>query len=351
MLVAGWLGTKEPAGALAQEAVTLPLTLTWVAPASCPSAAAVERHARSAVQVPEGTTLPSVHAQIVVEETPRGFVMRMDTTRDGELGSREVAGTDCVALAQAATLILALTFGAGVDLSATLEELPLGESGDVGEPGAQIAAPEPRGEPVDVAPALAPAEPGAAPDTATGTDAGETTSQTPHAERSLRIEGQLGLALQVGMLPRAALGVTSGVGLGTVRVMAWAALTWLPRVQQGVPNVSVDQRYRAFLVELALSRPFDVGVVSIAPFGRLRVGTIRGESVSAAQDGHSRAAYVAPGVGLTLTLPARRHVSAALSLSLDVPVLRPRFTIGNVGEVHRVEPWGLGVDATLRLAR
>lgn len=350
MLVAGWLGTVGPAHALAQEARTLPLSLTWVAPASCPSAAAVERHARSAVQVPEGTTLPTVHAHIVVEETERGFVMRMDTTRDGELGSREVAGTDCVALAQAATLILALTFGAGVDLSATLEEPP-GESGDVGEPGAEVDAPEPRGELVDVAPAVTPAEPGTAPDATTGTDAGETTSQTPDGERSLRVEGQLGLALQVGMLPRAALGVTGGVGLGTARVMAWAALTWLPRVQQGVPDVSVDQRYRAFLVELALGRPFDLGRVAIAPFGRLRVGTIRGESLGAAQDGHSRAAYVAPGVGLTLTLPARGRVRAALSLGLDVPVLRSRFTLGNVGVVHRVEAWGLGVDATLRLAR
>ena len=79
-----------------------PLTLTWDAPAGCPTAADVRAEYERLVRSSSGRTLPALTAEAHIE--PRGprWALRLRTVRDGIPGERELEADSCASLARAA---------------------------------------------------------------------------------------------------------------------------------------------------------------------------------------------------------------------------------------------------------
>jgi hypothetical protein len=101
------LGAAAPARAAA------PLTLTWLAPTGCPTAADVRAEVDRLVRFPPGQAPPALIAEGHVENRDGRWRLRLRTERDGLPGERELEADSCASLAHAATLVIALAFGVG----------------------------------------------------------------------------------------------------------------------------------------------------------------------------------------------------------------------------------------------
>jgi hypothetical protein len=99
--------------AAAEARAALPLTLTWDAPKSCPSTADVRAEVERLVRFPPGHAPPALAARAHVEMRDGRWHLRLRTERDGLPGERELEADSCASLAHAATLVMALAFGAG----------------------------------------------------------------------------------------------------------------------------------------------------------------------------------------------------------------------------------------------
>ena len=120
----------------------------------------------------------------------------------------------------------------------------------------------------------------------------------------------------------------------------------------GAPELRLfAPEYRAMVVETSIcvagERPF----AFLEPCVRIVAGAVRGETRGAAEDGRERAPYVATGVSLGVGIPPRRPVSAAMSIALDVPIVRPSFAIENIGVVHRTRGVVVVLEVAVRFAQ
>jgi hypothetical protein len=106
-LIATFLGAAAPARAAA------PLTLTWLAPTGCPTAADVRAEVDRLVRFPPGQAPPPLVAEGHVENRDGRWHLRLRTEREGLPGEREIEADSCASLAHAATLVIALAFGVG----------------------------------------------------------------------------------------------------------------------------------------------------------------------------------------------------------------------------------------------
>jgi hypothetical protein len=100
-------------GAAAPARAALPLTLTWLAPTGCPTAADVRAEVERLVRFPPGQEPAALVADGRVENSDGRWRLRLHTERDGVPGERELEADSCASLAHAATLVMALAFGVG----------------------------------------------------------------------------------------------------------------------------------------------------------------------------------------------------------------------------------------------
>ncbi|MCB9596700.1 MAG: hypothetical protein H6719_28505 [Sandaracinaceae bacterium] len=110
------------------------LTVTWTAPAGCPTSESVQAEVIRLL----GGALPeelALEADGVTTELEGRWTLRLRTSTDGNEGVRVVEGDACAPLGDAAALILALM----IDPAAVAEHAPLGPI----EPPADPPAPEP----------------------------------------------------------------------------------------------------------------------------------------------------------------------------------------------------------------
>jgi hypothetical protein len=100
-------------GAAAPARAALPLTLTWLGPTGCPTAADVRAEVERLVRFPRGQEPSALVADGRVENSDGRWRLRLHTERDGVEGERELEADSCASLAHAATLVIALAFGVG----------------------------------------------------------------------------------------------------------------------------------------------------------------------------------------------------------------------------------------------
>lgn len=327
-----WIGCVAFAAicarALAQQ--PLPLELTWDAPAECPDAAAVRAQLERIARVRPGFTLTPLTARAEVAHDGARYGLRLHTEHDGRRGERRLEADDCETLASSVTLVLALAFGAGVEVSDAASAASHGGAGDASAaapPAAPTAAEAADARAAPSAPAPAGEAPSVDPDPPADTGAG--------AADGLALGVLIGGGAQLALLPAPALAASAGVELRSGALSLGLLATGWPTVNEAI-RAGVQARFDGIGGALAGCGHVPVDALSFALCASAHVAALRGRASGALDGGSKTAPWYAAGISASLTWPRtsalRVRVRSALALSLD----RASFEIEGIGEVHRV---------------
>ncbi len=309
---------------------SLPIDLSWTAPAECPTHAEVSRELARIARARPGLAPARLRADVTIRRAQDELRLELVTERDGRRGARRLRGADCAALVRGATLILALAFGPGVEL-VTLDAPPPPPD----TPPSREASPRSEDD-ATAAPSAAPRE-------------------TIVLEEEVETARGLGFALAaearaaLGWLPSVALGLGVGArhawGVGSVGVVG---SLWLP--ERALVGSAEAHLVVGSLAVLGCLHPLD-RAVHLAVCAGAETALVFGSARGTDRDG----ARVAPWYGglvrvdaeLMIDSPVRPYLSGEVAVGPH----RPRFTIAGGGDIHELS-WvlpGLSVGARVDL--
>ncbi len=312
------VGAASSTRAEPRPAPATPLVLSWSAPAGCPPARAVEAEVLAILGAAPHPG-PELLATVVVVESGDGrYEAMLGTRRGGAAGERHLTGEDCAELAHAAALVLALMLTPGSE-PATRAPVPA---------PAQAPTPGPSTEP--------PPAPSAPPAPASG---------WPALARGTVVVG-------AGALPGTAvggglhLGVAHGTGSVELRLEAWLPKT-VTSVEQ--PRMGADLWMLTAAPALCLRGRPGGGVVRLDGCAALETTHLRARGFGMSNPGRAVASWGAlvAEAGVALRLSGRVGLRGAAEVSR--PLVRPRFAIENVGELHRPACFGVGGGLAVEL--
>jgi hypothetical protein len=302
----------------AQAQAALPLELQWQAPAECPGAGDVRGELERIARVRPGFSLTPLRARATVERRGGGYATTLYTEHEGQAGERALQGADCAALARAVTLVLALAFGAGVEVADTTA--PEAAAATAGEP----ATPAPT--PAAVTPELAQPE--------ASDEVSEERSRTTPAH-ALRWSALAGGGVQLGVFPSVAFSASAGAEVAFasfaigLRATAWPGVT-----DAVVPHI--DARFDGVGGVLQGCGRLPWSSLVLAACAEARAAALRGRSSGASDDGASVAPWYALGAAASITWPESGAFAVRLQAALAASLNRPRFVITDLQQAHRV---------------
>ena len=305
------------AGLHAHAQDALPLELQWQAPAECPSATAVRAELARIARARPGSLLTPLGARAEVERRGTTYLLTLQTDHSGEHGERRLEAADCKTLVRTLTLILALTYGAGVEMADHTQQ-----------PTAAL-----RHEPQS-----GPARPPPQPPATEAQRASYTDSQPPASDIGgdrPELAFWLGGGIQLGLLPTAALATSAGVEW---RHGVWSLglqLTAWPAVATAATS-NVDARFDGLAGELRACRGLPVAALMLGLCAGAQLAALRGRSDGATSDGSAVAPWYAWVAAATVSWPRGSWLAGRIEAGLAGSLDRPRFNIDGVGTVHRV---------------
>jgi hypothetical protein len=308
---------------IARAASPLPLRLEWSAPRECPTGEQVERDLGRMTRVRPGRTLVPLEAQATITRQASGYHLVLELMRNGEPRQAQFDSQSCAPLRKAASLVLALAFGDGVELRSADEEV---------ESTPQQVKPEPAG------PSTLERDPG-----------------TPSAPRDLarstwRVTPWAGASLSSGLVGSSSPGVDLGVGFGSRNFSGYAR-------GGAVPPANIATREGVSVGLSALL--FAAGACAGHAFPSLRVdgclafdaALVRARSSGAARDGSASFSTYAVTPAIAAWLPVTPPFALRLELAALVPLETSHYDVAPYGSLYssaRVAPRGsLGLAVEL----
>ncbi len=299
------------AGAARAQPQPSAVSLTWEAPAGCPSSERILAETDRILSDSTVRTDPPIEARARVRQDGEKWLLSLETRRGDAVGTRELAGESCTALGEAMIVILVLM----IDPALMPETPPRLEP----EPVAVVVPPPPPAKP-PVAVVVRPAAP-------------------PPAAVDCRW-GRPALALSalgdLGALPAPAAGGELGFALRRCALGASVAVRALvPRTGEAELDSSAGGDLWLAAGALALGLARDLGAIELGARGGLEVGAMSGRGVGINHPDSGRALWLAASAGAALRVPLAAQLAALAGLDLVVPLRRPRFVIDDLGSVHR----------------
>ncbi len=299
------------------------LALQWSAPPQCPTAAQVSDAVARLLGRPlaEGPS-PCVARARVQPLRRRGWRLRLSIATRGAPRHRTLEGASCVAVTDAAALVLALA----IDPEAVASRPAAPAPPEAPQPP-PAPAPPPQ-PPPPLPPPVAVARPEPAP---------------PRPSRPLRWHLRAAVFGDVGSLPAATVGPSLAVGLsyGALRVEAYAVYAAPQRAALDRGGGDFDL-VGAGLSGCGLAR---VGRFDLGGCGGLEAGSLRGAAYGVARPGSGSA----PWLAVTFGAAARARLSSRWGVLAQVggaaPLRRPEFVIDEVGAVFRASALTLRATA------
>lgn len=295
------------------EASELPLELDWQAPPECYSAEMIRAELARIASVRPGRTPVKLSAHGRIERVGEQYRLVIQLTRDGHTFERRLASSECRALGREVTLLVALSFGEGVEL--------LPEDASRGEAEPEPSKPE--------APPPKPPAP-AAPE---ATGAQEATHSAKSA--GFRAGAFVGGGALFGAFPALAARAFAGADLGWHR--AWLS----PRIDLIAPvndalERGVDTRYDGLGggLSLCLGQPALESMFALCATGGATA--VRGRSWGATESGSSVAAWYTGGPAVSVAWPERGSIGVRLEAALLISLNRPRFVVEGLGQAHQM---------------
>jgi hypothetical protein len=339
----------------AAHATELPLELTWEAPPECPSAAAVRAELERVVRVRRGRTVPRLIAKAQIESHEGRWHLRLQTLRDNVAGERRLEASSCASLVGAATLVMGLAFGEGVELSTDtflLEPRPAPARPRPESQAAAAAPPAPSPSPLPPLPAPVeerpppPPPPSEAPANLIARAPAAPESSTPLLW-SLSLDGRSSW----GPSPGQAFGFGMGLDMAGRRWFVSLRGNASPSTENTVAP-GADVSFAAFGGSLS---PCVRGTVAysivVAGCAGLQLTFLRPDTLGPATS--DRKTYFAPVYAalpaLRIAVPLFRAVSAQAGVELATSLNRPDFDLNKFGSVHHVPLLVPGVSLGLSI--
>jgi len=332
--------------AAAPARASLPLTLTWEAPAGCPTSDDVRAELERLVRFPPGHTPPALIANGHIETRDGRWRLRLRTARDGLPGERELEADTCASLARAATFVLALAFGVG---DGGPEDAPSPSAVDE-----HPARPAPRPRVVEAPAVVAPPPPApAAPPPVLAPTPTVVTTAPPSRVAVPTIWSVVAESrVSDGPLPGVDWGAGVGVDVTRGRFVARLhVVTWLP-TDDPVAGTAVRTRFSGVGLD-----PSICGIsverwrLTLAACTVGGVAALHGASSGGLTAGAATAPWYTVGAAVRVRLRLARAVHAELLYEADTSLTRPRFALTYVGDVHAlprvVSGLGLGFAVDL----
>ncbi|MCU0654827.1 MAG: putative metal-binding motif-containing protein [Polyangiaceae bacterium] len=304
-------------------ATDFPLTLSWEAPAGCPSRAQVEALVRRLTGAIRPGTLEVQASVQISSPRPGNFSVRISTRRGGEQGERSFDGSSCRQVTNASALILSML----------LEPVQTSES--VLTPEGSARAPlETASIAVD---GQTPQRAAVAP----------STMDSPYAGSTWRLLVGGVATLDHRTLPGASPGLGVGAALEQGRLWIEArGVAFLPRRGGRGPRPGTGVEAGLWTGALQGCWTLVPGRYALAGCLTAEGGLATAEGVGLTRPQEASGGWLAGFAGLRL-LPAASSMRAWLALDVGAPVSRPRFVIDGFGETYQATApllrLGLGV--------
>jgi len=284
------------------------VSLTWEAPAGCPSS---ERILAETDRILAGSTVrtdPPIEARARVRQDGERWLLSLETRRGEVAGSRELEGESCTALGEAMIVILVLM----IDPALVPETPPSLEPEPVVEP----PPPPPPAPPVVTRPAPPPVEPAGC--------------RWGRPALSLSALGDL------GALPGPAGGGELAFGLRRCALGASLAARGLaPRTGEAALDAGAGGDLWLYAAGAALALHADLAGLELAAAAGFEAGAMSGQGVGINNPDSGRALWLAASAGGAIVIPLTARLGARAAVDLVVPLRRPRFVIDDLGAVHR----------------
>ena len=339
----------------AQAQGSLPLELEWQVPRECPSATDVRLELERIARARPGYALSPLWARAVVTTRGRSYQVALQTEQAGQRGERQLEAPDCTTLLRTVTLVLALTFGAGVELTEHATSPGAGAATTVrttAMPQAQTVQPAQQTDPAQheqqTSQTPAKVQTASAEQTASAAAlvAQPSDLTVEPSERAVSSQGPeqtaltwsllAGVGTQLGLLPTAALLLSAGAELdGHAWSLGLRARGSFARQQQ-LPE-DVDAHFDALGAALTACWRLPLTLFTASLCGAAQAATLRG-STSGATTGSAHAPWYALSGTAGLTWPQASRLRVRAEAGLAASLNRPRFEVQGLGQVHQVPP-------------
>ncbi|MCA9688183.1 MAG: hypothetical protein KC636_01145 [Myxococcales bacterium] len=328
-------------------APTPTLDVAWQLPPECPKEHVVDAQLHALVATPQTPTRAEV--TITAIDGP-AWRLELLLEQRGETLRRRVEHGSCEVLARTAVMILA------IQLSPVEVTLAVGDAVLAAPPQAETPAPPPD----HAAPPPQPPDHAAPPPQPPARVAFETPPRSTEAARgrappsarprrplrgAIRLQGALGLAALPSL--DAGGGLTLAL-LGRRLRIELTGAAWAPATLEH-PTLPVSGTLRFWSGGVRAGAFARVGAVELHLHGLVEVGALTASATPLANAVRQTAAWLGIGLAAGLAWPVHRVIALWIGAEgFGVPV-RPRFTIGNLGEFYEARPAGfrgvLGVEA------
>jgi hypothetical protein len=298
------------------ESSELPLELDWQAPPECYSEAMIRAELARIATVRPGRTPAKLSAEGRIERVGEQYRLSLRLERDGHVGERSRASSECRSLGREVTLLLALAFGEGVEL---VPDEPAGADArhEKATPNQARAQEKPR--PAAVASEARPA--------AAAHDSTET--------QRLRAGVFLGGGVLFGASPGVAARAFAGADIGWRRAWLSPRIDVMPPVNDALER-GVDARYDGLGggLSLCLGQPVLSAIFAACATGG--VMAVRGRSTGATESLSAVAPWYSVGPAVSAAWPERGLIGVRLEVALLVSLNQPRFVVEGLGQAHEV---------------
>lgn len=296
------------------------LTLSWQAPAGCPSAS--ELRDATLRTAGEATAREPIDARVRVEQTDRGerWSVTIQTTRAGITSAeRRLQASSCAALADATAVVLAL---------AMVPDERAAEPATAPAP-----APLPARAPAPASPGVAVVKP-----SKTAASEHEVAARDPYTHA---LAASASLATDATSLPAPAVGGRAGV--------AWtpdAARIELAGTYYSYQSKTTDTSQAGAKLTLltagargcwALLR----GPVELSPCAGADLDIVRASGFGARANYDASAAWISAAAGALVRVPVGSWLALRAHADATAPLARPRFVVEGDGAVHQPSTFGL----------
>ena len=314
------------------------LTLSWKAPAGCPSGDQVKARALEGTAKASKTDALTADATVESSAADRWHVT-LTTKRAGVTSdARRLEARSCAALADATAVILAMAMippGASNEAAASA---PASAAASASAPASADAAASASAEAAAPAPEAAPA-PAPAPAPAAPADPDSVSPSLPSAPHALALGG--GFTSDASTLPSAAVGGAASFAWtpGRARVEAAASFFASQSKTTGLSAAGAD--LSLFVVGArACYAIVRATAIELSPCGGVDLSFVGASGFGAAANYDASARWAAATAGLLVRVPVTSYLAVRAQVDGNVPFSRPTFVVDGEGDVHRPSAMG-----------
>ncbi len=307
----------------------LPLHLDWSAPLECPTGQQVEQELSRITRPRPGRVLVPLEARASITRDGESYHLALQLTRNGELSEAHFDSKVCAPLRKAATLVLALAYGDGIEIKEDAGEASATDPADTKNP-----------------PRLAAIAPTPTRDNATERE----NERRRLAENRQHFAPWVAATFTSGFIGDGAMGAEAGLGWGGRYFSALGRFSAFPPGRAATSG-GVSAQLSATAGALGGCAAWPSASVTLQVCAAFEAGAVRAHSSGARNEGSAAATWLALNPALAVLVPIARPFALRAELGGLIPLNAPRFDVTTLGTVYATSRFAprasLGISVAL----